>query len=340
VSTPAPCSMREALPSDTTAIMDLVRRSLGEGAIPRSEAYWRWKHADNPFGPSAILLAEDGGTLIGLRAFMRWDWWSGGQRVPAVRAVDTATHPDWRGRGVFSTLTRALVTQVSSAGVGFVFNTPNEKSRPGYLKMGWTSLGRLPLHLRPIRPLRLASSLVFRRRDDTPVDRHVASPADVASHPHLSRVLPDTEAHGERLATRVDAAYLRWRYVDVPGIVYHASHCLDDDGAAAIVWRVKPGPRGLRECRVCEVLIAQHPRARVNAVQLLRDACRQSEADYASAMAAPGSVTHDILRTSGFLQIKGVGPIFTVRDLGTNASPVDPTLLRHWQPSIGALELF
>ena len=39
------------------------------------------------------------GQLVALRAFMRWTWRSGGRDVTAVRAVDTATHPDWRGQG-------------------------------------------------------------------------------------------------------------------------------------------------------------------------------------------------------------------------------------------------
>lgn len=332
-------TVRVATAADAEAIRDLVARSLGTGLIPRSSEYWDWKHHQNPFGPSFMLVGEHDGTLVGLRAFMRWDWYRSGQRVPAVRAVDTATHPDWRGRGIFSTLTRALVEQVRDAGVSFIFNTPNDKSRPGYLKMGWTTLGRLDVQIKPLRYARLARSAfgAARPEPDVATADDARSAAALAEHPRLSRILTGDD---DRLHTRIDASYLRWRYAQVPGIAYQATHCLDEEGAAAILWRLKSGPRGLRELRVCDILLADHPQSVRNAAQLLRDLARRSGADYASAMTAAGSVTHAVLRSARFLQIRRVGPIFTVRDLAKQASPVDPTVLHNWHPSIGALELF
>jgi hypothetical protein len=35
-----------------------------------------------------------------------------------------------------------------------------------------------------------------------------------------------------------------------------------------------------------------------------------------------------------------LGPIFTVRPLAPDVSPVDPTVIANWRLSIGALELF
>lgn len=66
--------LRKATPSDVPAIVSLLKLSLGEGLIPKSETYWNWKHKENPFGASEILLADEEGQLIGVRAFMRWNW--------------------------------------------------------------------------------------------------------------------------------------------------------------------------------------------------------------------------------------------------------------------------
>ena len=43
-------------------------------------AVWRWKHVDNPFGRSLVLLARDDATgeITGLRAFMAWQYLVGG----------------------------------------------------------------------------------------------------------------------------------------------------------------------------------------------------------------------------------------------------------------------
>ena len=80
----------------------------------------------------------------GFRTLMRWEFLDGERVVRAVRAVDTATHPDYQGRSIFTRLTLHALDELVAEGVEFVFNTPNEQSRPGYLKMGWQVVGQLP----------------------------------------------------------------------------------------------------------------------------------------------------------------------------------------------------
>ena len=82
------------------------------------------------------------------RVLMRWEFVEHGRVVHAVRAVDTATHPDYQGRGIFTRLTLHALDELRHE-IDFVFNTPNDQSRPGYLKMGWQVVGRLPTAVRP-----------------------------------------------------------------------------------------------------------------------------------------------------------------------------------------------
>src|SRR5690606_26492896 len=125
-------------PEHEPAVLDLLRSALGEKAGRAWDAaFWRWKHVDGPFGASHVLgaYAEDG-TLAALRTMLRWRFGTpGGAAVAAVRAVDTATHPDHRRRGLFKTLTLEAVAALTAEGAAFVFNTPNAQSRPGYLRM-------------------------------------------------------------------------------------------------------------------------------------------------------------------------------------------------------------
>jgi GNAT superfamily N-acetyltransferase len=87
---------------------------------------------------------------------MRWEFLDGDRVVRAVRAVDTATHPDYQGRGIFTRLTLHALDELATEGIEFVFNTPNDQSRPGYLKMGWQVVGQLPTAVRPTRLARIA----------------------------------------------------------------------------------------------------------------------------------------------------------------------------------------
>src|SRR5690606_16791222 len=97
-----------------------------------------------------MWVGEIEGQLAGFRAFLRWRFIApDGSRVDAVRAVDTATHPDFQGRGTFRALTLHALDEMNAAGIQFVFNTPNDNSRPGYVKMGWSIEGRVPVKVRP-----------------------------------------------------------------------------------------------------------------------------------------------------------------------------------------------
>ena len=141
-------------------MLSLLRRSLGG---ERTERFWRWKHEQNPFGRSPVLLAFDDDKLVGLRAFMRWTF---NGSIRAVRAVDTVTDPEYRGRGIFTLLTKRLIEEVDAE---FVFNTPNAKSGPGYEKLGWERLGRIDVWARPALGMRGATGgavTPYRRDDD------------------------------------------------------------------------------------------------------------------------------------------------------------------------------
>jgi GNAT superfamily N-acetyltransferase len=346
--------IRPATAGDTDEILRLVTLSLGEGRIPRHVDFWTWKHAQSPFGPSPMLLAQSDGQLVGLRVFMRWGWNAQGRTWPAVRAVDTATHPDWRGKGIFSRLTLALLEQVKAAGTAFVFNTPNDQSRPGYLKMGWIGVGRTSLWVRPLRPTRLIRSLIASRRGrtlETPASPTRPSAAPSGNVPgsapagHLvdQAAFPDFLARRpiqpDRFATPRTSAYIRWRYAAIPGFDYRAIWNLDGDHGAAVIFRRKV-ERGLQELRLCEVLIGAGSRSRRLGRDLLHDLAENGDADYITAMAATGTPEQRALLRSGFLPAPRIGPVMTVRPLNAVAPAPSPLQRSAWNLSIGDLELF
>src|SRR5680860_587937 len=129
--------IREAKEVDIPEIVKVLRASLGEQDLPLSEGIWNYKHVKNPFGRSLVLVAEENGVIAGVRAFMCWEWQCLNKSYATYRAVDTATHPNYQGQGIFKKLTLKAIELAKEQGVQFIFNTPNEQSRPGYLKMGW-----------------------------------------------------------------------------------------------------------------------------------------------------------------------------------------------------------
>lgn len=336
---------RLAGPDDRDDILELVRISLGEGTVPRSLDYWRWKHEENVFGPSATLVATAQAELVGLRTFMRWRWRSGDASISAVRAVDTATHPDWRGKGIFSKLTLTLLETMKDERVAFVFNTPNEKSRPGYLKMGWENVGRPTIWIRPVRPasliLGLRGSTGAASDEGADMSSHVGQDPMALCEAHdLEGFLGDIETPRSRLCTPMTPEYLKWRYARVPELPYRAVWELQGETGAAVVFRMRS--RGsMRELRLCEILVGRGRPSRKVARDLIGDLVRSTSADYASAMSPRGCRSAPVLGRVGFLPVPRLGPILTVRPVATGPRETpDPTHRSSWRVSIGDLELF
>ena len=328
-------SVRRFHPGDLPDVLELLDASLGGGpAGRRPPDFFRWKHLDNPFGPSFLLLAEREGRLVGLRAFMRWRLLAGDRAVAAARAVDTATHPDFQGMGIFTRLTLAALDVVRGQ-VDLVFNTPNAKSGPGYLKMGWREVGRVPVRVRVRRPLRL---LWGRRPGADPGQAPpVAAPAAASvleRGPEVAGLLW-REPAADGLATARDLGYLRWRYGAAPLLGYRAvTDERDGELAGLAIFRVRPRG-GLWETTVAEVLAGGD---QGTARRLLRRVARAAPADHLTFAAPAGSAAARAAARGGFLPAPA-GIMLVANPLAGDLRP-DPSELGSWSLSLGDLEVF
>jgi hypothetical protein len=129
--------------------------------------YLVWKHVQNPAGKSFVLIAEEDSRLVGLRIFMLWDFHINGRAYKALRPVDTAVHKDYQGKGLFKKLTLQGLDMMKG-NFDFIFNTPNNNSLPGYLKMGWTKIdSEAAFYFTPVIPLPKKTSFVEDRKLDS-----------------------------------------------------------------------------------------------------------------------------------------------------------------------------
>lgn len=317
--------IRRALPADRPQIIALLAASLGRETDPRFEELYSWKHEENAFGASASWVACNGETIAGFRALMRWEFTRGDELVRCVRAVDTATHPDYQGRGIFTRLTLHGIDELHNEGCGFVFNTPNEQSRPGYLKMGWRVVGQPQVFFRP----RSATAALKMLRSRTPAERwsspsNLGAPAtEILSNARALQTLLDSLPRVDALRTKHTAESLEWRFGSELlsyRIVTGAGGV--EDGIAVV--RVRQ--RGdAREAALCEVIA---PNDNVKARKaLVKAVTRQVDADYVLSL----GVNRD-----GLLPLPRQGPILAWRGVTETEMPA----LENWLLTLGDIELF
>ncbi len=305
--------IRVATAADVPAIVALMQSELGWPEDPRAEALWRWKHEQNPFGTSLVWVAECGGEVIALRAFMRWRMiTSDGQVLQAARAVDTATRHDQRGRGWFRALTLHGLGALQDHGIAFVFNTPNEQSRPGYLSMGWRDVGRLPVWVRPTRWSSLLSMVRSRTAAELWPAHHqtqlaamselLASDADPAALSLVRRADRWRPAAGS-VGTERSFEYLAWRY-GLPALGYRWSESSGRSGEGVVIVRDRARGESVERVMLDEVGDFGSWRSVIGG---------DSAVDYLLALGPrPGW---------GWLPVPGAGPRLVARPIGDNVVP-------------------
>ena len=174
---------------DLDQVTSLLRDNLSEH---HTTEFFKWKHCENPFGESYGLVACDQEKIVGVRMFMFWNFQRENNIIRAIRPVDTIVHPSYRGRGLFKKLTlQGLETCKNRYDI--VFNTPNNNSFPGYLKMGWKSFDqKFDYYLALLVPPLTSSAKV-----------DMISIEDV--------IIPHKDS--DFFQTQLTLDYLKWRYV-------------------------------------------------------------------------------------------------------------------------------
>jgi len=320
--------VRRADMADLPGVLDLAQAALGWRPDDPNDAFFRWKHLDNPAGPSPMWLASHHGKVLGFRVFLRWRFRLGdGSTALAVRAVDTATSPDHQRQGIFQRLTLHGLDELPAMGIDLVFNTPNARSHGGYLKMGWQTVGRVPISVRPHG----ARGVLRMARASGPADKWSAPSTagddapSVLADPAVETLLQEIEAgpHRPGLATDRTIEHLRWRY-GFDRLGYRA--VVADSGPAHGIALFRTRTRGgAVEAVLCDLLT--RPGDTSTARRLTARAARAAHGDYLLAAGRPVPTLVPVPRQ---------GPVLTWRPVGAMAA----IPLAGWRLSMGDVELF
>ena len=238
-------------------------------------------------------------------------------------------------------------------GVDFIFNTPNQYSMPGYLKMGWLVVGVARPIVRILHPPRFAIGMArhcsrYRNARTYPEDVFIKRPvsrfADLLESAQAVEALNELLSKSQRITagagtstTNRSVDFLRWRYVEHPYINYYV--VIAENGShfdAMAIFRTNTR-FGLREVVITELFLAK-PSEKL-AKQVIHEMITRVRADYAVAYFREGSFPRQALRSSGFLSLPGGGMRVTAKLLDKDL-PFDPFTLNSWEFSLGDLELF
>lgn len=305
---------RKSNEQDKHAIIELLKSSLGESSSPKNLNYWIWKHEQNPFGKSEVLICDGKNRISGVRAMMPWIWQLSQKQFKTFRAVDTATHPADQGKGIFKKLTLAMLSELNHIAGDFIFNTPNSQSLPGYLKMDWQKWGRIPVSIVPTLFTSVASA------------KPQSTSANIDQTASLCTAWNDACVIKGTLFTPKSPAYLKWRYIDNPVISYRV-YVDEEIFLAAYIKK----HRFFNELRIAECITVSPPGQVKSRLKGFLSGLLQHN------KAAVITLSNDAGKyLSGLCFTLPVGPLLITRLLNTSLQIPD---LKNWSLSLGDLEL-
>ncbi len=218
-------------PGDEELILKLRNEIRG---ATHSGSYWRSRYVENPCGQATIWLALSDGMAVGHSAMIPTSVNIDGRTVKAGLSVDAWTHPDFRCRGVFTSLHRSVLQEARNQGIEFAYTFPNDESYRGFLKLGYNHPFSVPALRKVVNwgavlkgrtkiPLLDRAVKLFLRGGDREPDAPRANGVNVSEVMHLDErfdALWSRQAKNNVAAIVRDRDYISWRYLDNPRYDY------------------------------------------------------------------------------------------------------------------------
>jgi GNAT superfamily N-acetyltransferase len=142
-------TIHEATPADLGRIRDLYFAVRGDN---RPAEYDRWRFTSAPDGFCPTALAVDGDRVVGLYTLWPVRLKLGNEIVLGGQSMDSMSHPDYLGQGVFTKLAMACYEIAQSRGFKVLYGFPNPLSYPGFIRrLNWDHTGDITHWVRPLK---------------------------------------------------------------------------------------------------------------------------------------------------------------------------------------------
>lgn len=96
--------------------------------------YLTWLYVANPDGPAVGFDAWDGERLAAHYVCIPARAWVEGKETLVLLSLNTATHPDYQGKGLFTKLAAATFEAGAAGGFDGVYGVANANSTPGFVR--------------------------------------------------------------------------------------------------------------------------------------------------------------------------------------------------------------
>lgn len=110
-----------------------------------TDDYFKWRYLNNPYDDIQIIVAINASKLVSFYAVSPRELLFKNQTFKTAISLNTMTHPDYRGRGLFVTLADKLYKNLYNQGYEMVWGYPNNISHRTFIsKLQWNNIYEIP----------------------------------------------------------------------------------------------------------------------------------------------------------------------------------------------------
>ena len=197
------------------------------------EGYFRWKYLEGPAGQAMSYVARKEGRIAAYYGVLPEHYMVDGVRTIVYQSMDTMTHPEHRGQGLFPRLAKATYARVQESTGGLhLIGYPGPTAIKGFTKrLGWSCLVEMKYHF--VHPWSFRAATMLRSKGYLEV--HPVDGSDV----RLDAYFQGHGTQGRAIAKVIDKDVLAWRTFGHPTIDHH--HLLvtrEGNGIGMCIYRV------------------------------------------------------------------------------------------------------
>ena len=196
-----------------------------------SERYLSWQYLNNPFGLPFYSIAFDNDLIIGQYIIIPIKILIDGEILIGSLSLNTLTHPNYQGKGLFIKLAKETYKLCSFSNVNFTIGFPNPLSHKGFInKLNFDEIITLSLLFKPLKLTNLLSSIFYKNNIKHGGDiffnfetnfkkniflRYLSYNDSLLFDKFWNNLIHD------KITLFKDFNYIKWRYLDNPHRLYH-----------------------------------------------------------------------------------------------------------------------
>lgn len=302
--------------------MAILSRSFYGDIDISSQDFLDWQYFQNPWGEVIGYVAEDNKNhIVGQYLVIPMDLCYKGSPLKGSLSLNTLTHPDYSGQGIFTSLARRTYSKCANQGVIMTYGFPNPNSYNGFVKkLGFADIGSVPLLISPIN---IESLLRFKlgSKSAARIMGYITSPIRRLLQPRATpygkgMVIEEASEFGDQYGQfwqsvkeyytlMVDRTpeYMNWRYFSIPRRNYKVIMAFDENRVISfIVIRITEFG-GVSTGLIVDFITHRSQRGELAGCRLVETAMnyfRSQKADMAGCLMLGHTLEFSILRRMGF----------------------------------------